>query len=242
MHHYKYYILCLGLISITAGSYGCGVTLNPVKREPLRIIPLQSNLPIFDEKPLIYFLPTLSDKKLSETIWDNISGPLWDPEESTRIGYTQYYGAFIVQSRIFIPFGRIFSEVFISGIKNSFSNFDVCFYESCESQNLKSLPFDPIIKIEVKSFSIWEGPLNHLNFKATVTAKVRKKNKNEFSETTYVSTKELTGQSLGSSLTTSSGFIDEMNQLANRFAADITLDILKNGYNPQDRDPNTHTN
>jgi hypothetical protein len=86
----------------------------------------------------VAFEETLPSKPLSETVWDNAKGPFWDVEESKQIGFTQDYSKFmpvaasagiiggavggaiaglaagpeLVNTRIVIPFGRIFSKTF----------------------------------------------------------------------------------------------------------------------------------
>jgi hypothetical protein len=79
---------------------------------------------------------------LNETVWDNATGAFWDVKESKQIGFTQDYSKFIpvaatagiiggavggavagaaagpqlVDTRIVIPFGNVFSITFESAI------------------------------------------------------------------------------------------------------------------------------
>jgi hypothetical protein len=69
----------------------CGITLSPVKRKPLEIGLFKTQLPSHSQKMLVRFEDTVPSKPLSETVWDNVSGPFWDVEESQQIGYTQNY-------------------------------------------------------------------------------------------------------------------------------------------------------
>ena len=126
---------------------------------------------------LIHFQQVIPNKKLSETVWDNVTGPFWDLEESKQIGFTQNYAKLaavsavggtamvgaavgtgtineIVETRIVIPFGRIFSETMVCGIEKSFSENIVCFDKTCEKAHLQSSPSAKIIEISVKEFFV----------------------------------------------------------------------------------------
>jgi hypothetical protein len=37
---------------------------------------------------ILFLEPVIPDMPLKETVWDNDSGPLWDIEESDKIGFT----------------------------------------------------------------------------------------------------------------------------------------------------------
>ena len=237
---------------------GCGVTLSPIKRTPLRVASIETDVPSYEGTAVVSFDSVLPNKKLSETVWDNVTGPFWDVEESQQIGFTQNYGKLalvsagagavggaamtgvamgaavqsgqineIVETRIVIPFGRIFSEIFLNGMEKCFSSYQVCFDASCDNQSLAS---GSIIKINVENFRVWEDPLNHLNFIATVVTDVHLNYDGKQADYSYTITKELQRRSIGSVWTTSSGFIKEMNRLVNNFAIDISIDILSNLY------------
>ena len=233
---------------------GCGATLSPVKRKPLAIIPLETSLTPNSQKILIRFESTLPGKPLSETVWDNSSGAFADVEESKQIGFTQDYsklmpgaivggaiggaiGGLIVgtssatqpgYTRIVIPFGRIFQDVFQSGLEKVFTNSLGYTDDASETEKLKSATFGHIVRLKVTEFQVWEKPLNHLNMKATVECKVYRPSSLSQLEFFYDAHREITNQSIGSVMTTSSGFIKKMDEISNQFAATLSEDILEN--------------
>jgi hypothetical protein len=222
---------------------GCGVTLNPVKRKSVEIYPFGTRLSSNSENIVIGLEDALQGKPLSETVWDNVSGAFWDIEESKQIGFTQNYsklvaatagagvvggaiggavigaaaGPKLVDTRIVIPFGRIFEGVMRSGLTSTFPNANICNDEQCESQMLQTRSPQYIVKMQVTSFKVWEAPLNHINLSATVVSKIRPVAQPDQPESVFEARKELTNQSIGSVMSTSSGFISEMNRISNKF-------------------------
>jgi hypothetical protein len=241
-------IIALGMIMILVG---CGVTLSPNKRKPLEVTPVTVELPRHSQTILVRFRETLPGKPLNETVWDNVSGPIWDVRESKQIGFTQNYanlvalgvvsgvaggavgagaaGAMapqVVDTRILIPFGRLFGGVFQSALSKSFSRATICFEPSCTSIPDKT---DYVMAVKVTEMKVWEGPMNHINLTASVTSEISMPGHDDTAPITYVTKKDLLGQSLGSVFTTSSGFIRAMNRIANAFSADIAVDLIENG-------------
>jgi hypothetical protein len=232
---------------------GCGTTLSPVKRKPLEIIPLETSLAPSSQKILVRFESTLPGTPLAETVWDNASGAFADVKESKQIGFTQDYsklvpvaiggaiggavGGLVVgtssatqpdYTRIVIPFGRIFQDVFQSGLEKVFTNSFVCTDDASESEKLQSATLGQIVRLKVTEFEVWEKPLNHLNMKATVECKVYRPNGLDQLEYVYDAHREITNQSIGSVMTTSSGFVKKMDEISNQFAAGLSEDILEN--------------
>ena len=232
---------------------GCGTTLSQVKRKPLEIIPLETSLTPSPQKILVQFESTLPGTPLVETVWDNVSGAFADDEESKQIGFTQDYsklypavaggvlggaigGTIVAAStetqpdytRIVIPFGRIFQDVFQSGLEKVFTNSLVCTDDASESEKLQSAAPSHIVKLKVTEFQIWEKPLNHLNMKATVECKAYQPSSLDQLEYVYDAHCEITNQSVGSVMTTSSGFIKKMDEISNQFAGALSEDILEN--------------
>lgn len=244
----SYQTLAKSLLSIVVSVVlsGCGVTLSPVKRAPVQISPLETSLVPNIQTVLVRFESTLPGKPLAETVWDNVSGAFADAEESEQIGFTQDYSMLIpavaaggavggavagTQSnytRIVIPFGRIFEGVFQSGLQKVFPNSSACFDNSGELEKLKSAAPKYVVRLKVAEFQVWENPLNHLNLKATVECKVCRAGKINRPEYVYEARNQATNQSIGSIMTTSSGFINEMNKISNEFAAALSENILGN--------------
>jgi|GEM_PF-1839671 len=231
---------------------GCGVTLNPVKRKPVEIYPFETKLSSDTANIVVRLEDTLQGKPLSETVWDNVSGAFWDIEESKQIGYTQNYsklaaasagagvvggaiggavvgaaaGPNLVDTRIVIPFGRIFEGVMRAGLSSTFSSASICSVEQCESQALQTRSPEYIVKIQVANFKVWEAPLNHINLSAIVVYKIRPSAQPDQAASVFEARKELTNQSIGSVMSTSSGFIAEMNRISNKFTESIVTEII----------------
>jgi hypothetical protein len=227
-------------IAISIFTPGCGVTLSPVKRAPLEVSTFRTSVAPRPDKVLVRFENTLPNGPLAETIWDNGNvGPFIDAKESQQIGFTQNYkemlpaasvggaaaGAAVATSpgytRIVIPFGRLFEGVFQSGLQTAFPNASVCPDETCA---LTGAPV-PLVKLRVKEFQVWERPLNHINLAATVECRIYRGNAG--SPQLFVVQHEIDAQSIGSVMTTSSGFIRAMNKISNDFAATLSEQILE---------------
>jgi hypothetical protein len=219
---------------------GCGVTLSPVKRAPLEISTFNPSVAPRADKILVRFENTLPNGPLAETVWDNGSaGPFIDGQESQQIGFTQNYkemvpaataggaaaGAAVATrpeyTRIVIPFGRLFEGVFQSGLQKAFPNASVCPDETCATTGAPV----PVIKLTVKEFRVWEAPLNHINLSAIVECRVYRGSGG--SPQFFLVQHEVNGQSIGSVMTTSSGFIRAMNKISNDFAATLSEQILE---------------
>jgi hypothetical protein len=241
------YVLRVALIAMVAVLMsGCGVTLSPVKRAPLQISPMETSLRPVSQKVLVRFESTLPSQPLAETVWDNVSGPFADAVESKQIGFTQDYSTLIPATvvggavagavvgtqpeytRIVIPFGRIFEEVFESGLQKVFPNSLVCSDDSSESKKLRSAAPAQLIRLKVTKFQVWEKPLNHLNLKATMECKVYRAAVTDQPAYVFEIRHEVANQSIGSIVTTSAGFIREMNKISNSFADVLSEEILEN--------------
>ncbi len=84
-----------------------------------------------------------------------------------------------------------------------------------------------VVKIKVAKFQVWESPLNHMSLSATVECKVYRANEADEPEFVYEAQNQAAKQPIGSVMTTSSGFIHNMNKIANEFAAGLSEDILE---------------
>jgi hypothetical protein len=232
---------------------GCGVTLSPDKRKPVEISPLMPALPASTQKILVRFENTLPDAPLTETVWDNVNGAFADASESKQIGYTQNYSKLIPAAaiggaaggaiggavaasytgtkssytRIVIPFGRIFQETFASGLQKIFPNASTYSVYSADVDRLPAITPKYVINLHVTEFQVWEQPLNHLNLKAAIECEYFETGSSNKADQAFTVHKDLTGQSIGSVLTTSGGFIAEMNKISDHFAAAISEEILK---------------
>ena len=234
-----------GLIFVT----GCGTTLSPVKRTPVQISKIETSLPSNDQKMLVQFERTLPGTPLTETVWDNASGAFADVSESKQIGFTQNYKKSIPATavasavggvvaggvvygviatrphytRIVIPFGRIFEGVFQSGLQKAFPNSQTSLNESA------ALPLttqSSVVSLKVVEYQVWEEPLNHINMRAVFECKVYQSAITSQPAFVFEVRQEKTEQSIGSVMTTSSGFIKKMNKITNDFAASLSEEIL----------------
>lgn len=220
------------------------------RRTPLEIAPYSQQLSLTGLEDIqVVFEETLPKKPLSETVWDNAVGPFWDVEESKQIGFTQDYSKFIpvaasagiiggaiggtvvaltagpelVNTRIVIPFGTIFSKTFESAVAANSKKYSVCFSPNCNLQ--ESIP--NLLKLKINQFYVWEGPLNHLNLVV--------KGKSEYSKNgrvvkEYAFEKSMLSQKLGSMMSTHASFMREMNRISNTLAQDVSTDIMDNVF------------
>jgi len=228
---------------------GCGVTLSPVKRKPLQIVPLDTSLAPKNQSFITRFESTLPGTPLTETVWDNFEGAFADAKESKQIGFTQNYSVLIPATvvggavggavvgtqpsytRIVIPFGRIYQGVTESGLQKAFPNSRVCHDDAGEASLLQSTPTDKVIRLKITRFQVWEKPLNHLNMSAEVECKAFRNRSSDQLWFSDVSHCVMTNQPIGSVMTTSGGFIKEMNKVVNQFAARLAEDTLRKLHN-----------
>ncbi|MCE5195373.1 MAG: hypothetical protein LLF28_08015 [Nitrospiraceae bacterium] len=192
------------------------------------------------QKITIKFEESVEGKSFKETVWDNVSGPFWDIEESRQIGFTQNYkpqffaippvllpvvaesGLNLVNTRILIPFGNIFSGMFESAASKSFTASQICFDDLC----MKKSSAPDILKIKIVKFIVWESPLNHLNLyaKGKSTHMLNEKIIKE-----YEFEKSMLSQKLGGVLSFHRTFMNAMDKLTNKFSEELTAEILEKG-------------
>lgn len=212
------------------------------RRKPLTMGEISESLPSHPGTIVVYFAEVVPSKPLPETVWDNVSGPFWNVTESNQIGFTQHYkaqffaippaalpavaqsGANLVDSQIVMPFGRTFTGLFESALKKSFNKYLICYDKPCLEKAIQKDDLRTALTIEIKSFYVWEGPLNHLNLYADGSSRLTSKDGNLIKD--YHFEKDLLKQKLGSVLSTHSSFITEMNRLLNKFSQDIAVQII----------------
>jgi hypothetical protein len=197
---------------------GCKGMLNPVRRQPLQFNAMQTSLRPMPQKILVQLEGPLLGQPLAETVWDNAYGPFHNFKESNQIGYTLDY--------IVIPFGRIFETVFDSGLGAAFPNSRICSNVPNESDQLWAASAQ-IVKLKVVDFETWEDPMNHLNLEATVRCQVYPDLNSDKPESEFETHHKMLNQSLGSVMSTSTGFIREMNKISHRFAGVLSENILE---------------
>lgn len=220
------------------------------RRKPLEIAPYAQRLSSAAiEDVSVVFEETLPKRPLNETVWDNRTGPFWDSEESRQIGFTQDYSKFLpvavsagviggavggavaglsagpelVESRIVIPFGNIFTTTFASAIAANSKKYSACCLPDCDAQKTGL----SVLKIRINEFYVWEGPLNHINLVV--------KGKSEYSSNgvgikEYRFEKSTLSQKLGTVMSTHASFIKEMNRISNVLAQDVSTDVLSNAF------------
>ncbi len=207
---------------------------------------METTLHPSSQKILFRFEHTLPGTPLTETVWDNVAGAFASAEESKQIGFTQDYAKPIPASiaggpaagaavgtkpdytRIVIPFGRIFEGVFESGVQRVYPNSLVCLDDAGEADKLQSATPGHVAHLKVAEFRVWEKPLNHLNMSAVVECRVYEAGLTNRPAYLYEARHQITNQSIGSIMTTSSGFIREMNKISNKFAGALSEEILEN--------------
>ncbi len=239
-------ITATGVISLSF----CIVACTLARRTPLEVTPYCNPLSLPDIGNLrILYEEVLPNKPLNETVWDNAKGPFWDVEESKQIGFTQDYSKFLpvaasagviggavggaiagltagpalVNTRIVIPFGSIFSKTLESAMVASTQKFTTCYAPNCGTQGSSQ----SLLKIKIDQFYVWEEPLNHLNLVV--------QGRSEYSKDGslvkgYSFEKSMLKQKLGSMMSTHASFLKEMNGISNKFAQDVVTDIMSNVF------------
>lgn len=238
-------VICLAFI---IGSITSCTSLS--RRKPLEIEPYSQQLSLTDIDDIsIVFEEAIPGKPLNETVWDNAAGPFWDVEESKQIGFTQDYSKFLpvaasagllggaiggavaggvagpdlVNTRIVIPFGNIFSKTFESAISKNIKKYSICYRPSCSSQATGSNS----LNIKIDGFYVWEGPLNHLNLVVKGKSKYSR-NGDVIKE--YAFEKSMLSQKLGTMMSTHASFMREMNRISNILAQSISTDVMNNAF------------
>lgn len=240
-----FWIICLLLLLFSTS--GCTTW---ARRMPLEVTPYNQQLPLpgFEEIQVV-LEETLLKKPLNETVWDNSTCAFWDVEESKQIGFTQDYSKFmpvaatagvlggaiggavaslsagpsLVNTRIVIPFGNIFSQTLESAIAANSKKFFVCYSLNCKNP----IVAQDLLRVKIDEFYAWEGPLNHINL--VVKGKsVYLKNGSIVKQ--YSFEKELLAQKLGTIMSTHATFMREMNRVSNVLAQEVTADIMSNTF------------
>jgi hypothetical protein len=196
-----------------------------------------------DSRMLVVFSESVMDKPLDETVWDNISGPFWDVKESRQIGFTQNYqsqfyltppailpaaaqsGVHLVNSRLVVPFGRIFSKTVQSAAGQSFSTVQVVFDPAEVTVITNAHPVDLCMTVKIENFLVWENPLNHLNFYVKLHCEVFD-SRNSKVNTCQFERNSLTNN-LGGVFSTHANLIKQMNKSANKFAEDTVAELFQ---------------
>ena len=218
------------------------------RRKPLEIKAYNQEINMAEiENVNLIFEEVIPGKPLNETVWDNKNGPFWDLKESKQIGFTQDYSEFIpvaatagviggaiggavagvtagpglVKTRIYIPFGNVFTKTVESAIKANAGQYSVCYQPECGSQMIGN----NILKIKINEFYVWEGPLNHLNLVVKGHSELSK-NGTVVSE--YSFEESMLSKKLGSILSTHASFIKEMSRLTNELAQNVSTEIISN--------------
>jgi hypothetical protein len=243
----KSFLWTICLLLLLFSTSGC-TTLE--RRTPLEATQYNQQLSStgFEQIQLV-FEETLPKKPLNETVWDNRVGAFWDIEESKQIGFTQDYSKFmpvaatagvlggaiggavaglsagpsLVNTRIVIPFGNIFSKTLESAIAANSKNYSVCYSPNCDTQK----DAQDFLKVKIDEFYVWEGPLNHLNLVVKGKSEYLKSGK---SIKQHSFENSLLSQKLGTMMSTHASFMQEMNRISNVLAQNVTTDIMSNTF------------
>ena len=213
--------LAVALVCLAACS-----ALGPDGQRPLEVVPFHGELPPSEKSIVVDLRSAVPGRPLEETIWDNVSGPLWDETASRTIGYSRRQR--VIESRITIPFGRILTEKFRSALEGHFARWAVCTDDACVHTETARLAPDDVLTVSVRRFKVWEEPRNHLNYTADVLYAVRTKGENSEVRGRHLH-RDLTAHKVGGFFNTRRTFLKHMNQSANNFAEDIVGDVLRKG-------------
>jgi hypothetical protein len=157
---------CLAITILACLLSGC-MLINPVKRMPLEEVGFNKPMPRIEKKVVVLLEEAVAGKPLSETVWDNFSGPFWDPEESQQIGVTVFYrfapvvipgGATAATTaegaRWVVPFGPLLSDTMKSAMEQHFLSNIECYSDDCVQQAISSGQVDTLLRIK-SSFKVW---------------------------------------------------------------------------------------
>ena len=212
------------------------------RRRSLSEAVFEKDLPVHHAKIVVYLAEVVPEKPLPETIWDNVNGPIWDVTESKQIGFTQHYkpqffgippallpaaaqsGIALIDTRIVLPFGRIFSGVLEAALKKAKLDYQICYDKKCIADTAATSDQKALL-VQIKHFYVWEYPLNHISLYADGSSSYSKQSG---VVENYEFGRQLLRFELGSVLSTHSHFIRQMDMVSNKFAEDLVLDILQN--------------
>lgn len=195
------------------------------------------------ENAILFFEPVVGDKRFDETVWDNVSGPLWSPDESKKIGFTQHYkvpvgggvggpasagyvaakgGKAFVDSRIMLPMGRLIADAVEIRAKENFDKVIVCFNRGCveEAARVERIP---VISVSIEMLTIAETKLNHLTLVAKGTEKIRAGSGKEIALPLELG---IQNRSLEGEGRTHKAFIKVMNNIGNEFSYKLADQIV----------------
>lgn len=212
------------------------------RREPLHEPAYTKTSTTNDSQLLVIFSESVTNRPLDETVWDNVSGPFWDVKESHQIGFTQNYqpqfylmppallplaaksGAHLVDSRLVVPFGRIFARTVQSAANKSFTHVFVAYDQSQAALITNKYPVDFYLKVGIENFLVWENPLNHINFHIKIHGEMfdAKSSQNKACDFERDSLEN----DLGGVFSTHASLIAKMNETTNRFAEETVTEML----------------
>jgi len=232
--------ICCLVLAVVMSASGCKVA----NRRPVKIASLKTALVPGQQRLAVRIEETLPGKDLNVTVWDNVAGPFADAKEAKQIGYTQNYNQVVlaslagdpalamaaapalIESRIVIPYGPIFEQTFQSGLQQAFPNAVMLTNSQADAVASASSPAKYLVQVRIAEFRVWEGPLNHINLTSQVVCHVQLTSDTSGAGSTFEVDRRITAQKIGSTLSTSGGFIRKMNDIANTFAGDVTTEIL----------------
>ena len=170
-------------------------------------------------------------RPLPETVWDNVTGAQWDVEESYQIGFDQHYqaipivalpiagAALTIGTRLEVPFGRSFTDVFESALAKAYPQHVTCFDIGCVNQAVDRGGAEKVMTVRLDAFTTWEGPQNHLNLYARGTCLLFGPDGKV--ERQYPFRKTALAKDLGGFLSTHAELIDAMNDTLHAFSEEL---------------------
>ena len=225
------------LALLVASSSGC---FTWVRREPLLVKGAAASLPPHPEHVAVYFVEKVPHRPLPETVWDNVTGAQWDVEESHQIGFDQHYQAIpivapavagasvTIGTRLEVPFGRSFTDVFESALAKAYPQHVACFDVACVNEAVDHGGAERVMTIRLDTFSTWEGPLNHLNLYAKGTCLLHSPDGKVVRQ--YPFRKATLEQDLGGILSTHAALIEAMNETLDAFSEELAVEIVRQSF------------
>jgi|GEM_PF-3060840 len=224
--------ICLRLFLLALLAAGC--TFQSDRSRPLKSPPYTAGLERHNVHLAVVFDQVIPDKPLPETVWDNpgtpwgSSSPFWDRRYSERVGFIRYYTDYFFyakfETRVIVPFGRIFSDVLSSAASNACSSVQVAYDPAGAKRLASDGPPGMQVIVKLSRFSVVEEPKYQVNYSLDCHYQVIDRVKNVSRDYDLSRKTGPFSLEMGESAAT----VDEIDRRARAMAEDAATEILKN--------------
>lgn len=202
--------------------------------------------------PVIFLEPAVAGKPFDEIVADNVTGEMWDPAESQRIGFTQNYSDTLakqgptlavmaampaptaagyaasgqsglnISSRILVPYGRFIADNLGELIAQSAPNAALCLDQQCVQAKLQAEPGRRVVTVRFTRLSVAENVRNTLTLVVEGTA--------SYGAGTQAVNAPIRDSIVDRSITSEglwhSDFLRAMNKMANEISSSVAQQIF----------------